>query len=108
MIVVRYAALVALVVWVGGLATLLLPGSGALEPLDAFAWTELACGAVVLVGYLLLKFIGPPPEAFFIRFSLAALMLAVAAYSAYAGASRPGSLATCAIGFVLLGWYVRE
>jgi len=108
MVVVRYAALVALVVWVGGLAALMLESSGTLAPLAAFEYTAFSCGAVVLVGYLLLKFVGPPPEAFFIRFGLAALMLAITAYMAYAGASRPASLATCALGLILLGWYVHE
>jgi len=39
------------------------------------------CGAVILLSLIVMKLLGPPPRAFPIRASIAALMLAVAVYA---------------------------
>lgn len=102
MFAVRYATLTALVVWVGGMALvglLVAPTTfGVLEAADPeggrvlagalfgellrrFHLVMYACGAVVCVGLLLMKFVGPPPRAFTLRVALAAVMLGLALYS---------------------------
>jgi hypothetical protein len=99
---VRYAALAALVLWLGGMLVLALvvapsvfraleaadPINGRVqagvafgEILRQFHLVSYVCGAIVLVGLFVLKFIGPPPRAFIPRASIAALMLASALYS---------------------------
>jgi hypothetical protein len=99
---VRYVALAALVVWLGGMlvvALVVAPSTfRALElvdPIDgrvyagvAFGETlrqfhrlSYACGAVLLVGLFIMKFIGPPPHGFVPRATLAALMLIGTLYS---------------------------
>ncbi|MCC7418441.1 MAG: hypothetical protein IT176_14990 [Acidobacteria bacterium] len=99
---VRYAALLALVVWVGGLIALGLialpstlqalravdPGSGAAlasaaagAVLERFHLVEYACGAIVLVSLFAIKFIGPAPRGFIPRIAIAFVMLVLAAVS---------------------------
>ncbi|HJZ77403.1 MAG TPA: hypothetical protein VKE51_36985 [Vicinamibacterales bacterium] len=106
MIVVRFATLVALVWWLGAMTAARFG--------DLFRRTDLvayACGAVTIVGLLMMKFIGPPPHGFVPRAALAILMLAVAIG---AGVTRAADTASAlltlniALGFVLLTWYVRE
>jgi hypothetical protein len=100
MFVVRYVALMALVLWLGVL-------------LNETAWIRpghllgIACGGAVLVSLLALKFLGPPPRAFIPRAAIVALMLAIAIYVRYSGQN---SLTTVnlALGAVLLAWYARE
>lgn len=102
MIFIRYLALLALVVWLGGMATLgllvapqtfhilqasnpvdgrMLAGAlfGAL--LRQFHLIAYACGGVLLVCLFIMKFVGPPPHAFVARVGLVTLMLALALYS---------------------------
>jgi len=106
MILVRYATLAALVIW---LAALLGERFG-----DVVRRAHLigyACGATIVLGLFVLKFMGPPPRAFVMRAGLAALMLAIALGSTLlANRDLSTMLATVNIGlgFVLLVWYVRE
>jgi hypothetical protein len=102
MFVVRYATLAALVVWLGGmvvLGALVAPSTfGVLQALDPQGGRVLAgavfgdvlrlfhllaygCGAAMLVGLFVMKFVGPPPPGFVLRAALVVAMLAVAAYS---------------------------
>jgi len=104
MAAVRYVALIALVFWTGGMA-------GALFT-DLFARTALlafACGAVVLVALVVIKFVGPPPRAFFLRAGITGAMLIVALVAVM----RPDVSALLlkanfALALLLLFWYVRE
>jgi hypothetical protein len=105
MIVVRFATLAALVLWLGAMI-------GARFG-DVVRRTELvgyACGGVVLIGLLVTKFMGPPPRDFPARAGIAAAMLAVAAGASFAAAATAAALmlVNIALGFILLTWYVRE
>jgi uncharacterized membrane protein len=102
MLVVRYLALTALVVWLGGMIALgLLVAPTTFRVLEAadpeqgrtlagavfgatlrrFHLLAYGCGAVLLVSLFLMKFVGPPPQAFLVRTSIVALMLALTLYS---------------------------
>lgn len=101
MLALRYAALLALVVWVGGLAVLgavAAPATfdvlGALgtdgraraadvfgEVLRRFHLTSYGCGAVIVASLAARAVLGPRPRRFAVRMSIAALMLAAAAWS---------------------------
>jgi uncharacterized protein DUF4149 len=102
MVIVRYVALAALVVWLGGMVVLGLlvapstfgvlqahdPAAGRVlagalfgEILRRFHLLAYACGGVILIALFVMKFIGPPPYAFPIRAGLVALMLAVDLYA---------------------------
>ncbi len=62
MILVRYATLVALVIWLGAMVDERFG--------DLFRRAHLltyACGAATVVGLFVLKFLGPPPMAFVLR-----------------------------------------
>jgi hypothetical protein len=106
MILVRYATLVALVIW---LAAMMGERFG-----DLFRRAHLigyACGATTVVGLFVLKFMGPPPMAFVMRVGLAVLMLAIALGSILLENRDLSSMLTTVnigLGFVLLIWYVRE
>ena len=106
MIVVRYATLVALVIWLGAMVD---ERYG-----DLFRRAHLltyACGVTTVVGLFVLKFLGPPPIAFFMRAAIAVLMLAIAVTAALLGPRDLSSLlmtVNIGLGFVLLIWYVRE
>jgi hypothetical protein len=98
---VRYVALAALVVWLGGmiiLGALVAPAAfdvlprlatdgrsmaGALfgEILRQFHLVAYLCGGVIFVCLFVMKFVGPPPLAFVPRAAIVATMLALAAYS---------------------------
>jgi len=98
---VRYVALVALVVWVGGLLVLGLlvapatfgvlhaaaPSGGALagavvgDVLRSFHFVAYGCGAVIIICLFAMKFVGPPPRSFPLRAFIAAAMLLTAVYS---------------------------
>jgi hypothetical protein len=106
MIVVRYWTLVALVLW---LAAMLGSRFGDLS--RVFPSLTLICGAIVVIGLLTMKFIGPPPAAFFPRLGVALAMLAVAGASEWLGTVRTVPwplLVNLVLGFVLLYWYARE
>jgi hypothetical protein len=102
MLAVRYVALAALVVWLGGMVVLglvvapstfrvlqaaapengrVLAGAVFGEVLRLFHLIAYACGAVILACFLVLKFIGPPPPAFLPRAAIVVLMLGLAIYS---------------------------
>jgi hypothetical protein len=105
MILVRYATLVALVVWLGAMVDERFG--------DLFHRAHViaaVCGAVTLVGLFVLKFMGPPPMAFVWRAGIAMLMMALALAAAFTARDASNLLLTVNIGlgFVLLVWYVRE
>lgn len=98
----RYAGLLALVVWVGGLLVLgaigapsifdvlalrqagdgrVLAGAIFGETLRRFHLLSYACGAVLLATILARAVLGPRPRRFAIRATLALAMLAATAYS---------------------------
>jgi hypothetical protein len=112
MFAIRYAALLALVVWLGGM--IMLVAGSLVGPIQAhFHLVEYACGFVVLVCLFALKFIGPPPHAFIPRVTIVVLMLIVAVASGFSFERSPqvsaGLLAVNAVlGLVLLYWYVKE
>jgi uncharacterized membrane protein len=102
MFVVRQIGLVALAVWLGGMsviAFLVAPTTfrmleaadphngrvlaGALfgEVLRGFHLLAYACGVILLLSLLVIKFVGPPPGAFKVRICLVTVMLAIALYS---------------------------
>lgn len=102
MFAVRYLALAALVVWLGGmivLALLVAPSTfRVLQAHDAATGRVLAgalfgdilrhfyvlaygCGAVIFLCLFIMKFVGPPPRAFALRAAIVAVMLALAVYA---------------------------
>jgi hypothetical protein len=104
MVVVRYVALAALVVWLGGLVDVLYG-----DLLPRWRVVAFACGGLVLTSLLAMKFVGPPPRAFVARTAIVLLMLAIVGYAAAVGTPSPLALRIAtALGFVLLFWYVRE
>ena len=106
MIVVRYTTLVALVVWLGAMMS--APFVHLVGRTDLVAY---GCGATIVVGLFVMKFMGPPPHAFVARVAIVALMLGMAFGSTQFVArdlSPMFSAANIALGFVLLFWYVRE
>jgi hypothetical protein len=103
MVAVRYAALAALVVWIGGMLTVVVG-----DALTRFS-TSLACGGVVLLSLLVLKFVGPPPRAFVPRVALVAVMIVATILAATARLAAPTAAAVnLAIAAVLLIWYLYE
>ena len=103
MIVVRYAALAALVVWLSGMLAFEF-GEALRTPSVSFG-----CGAVVFVSLVILKFVGPPPRAFFLRAAIVAAMLTVAGLAWLARV--PAAIAVpvdLALSAILLFWYVHE
>jgi hypothetical protein len=106
MIVVRYATLVALVLW---LAAMIPPQFGTLA--ERGAAVSYACGLVTIVGLFVMKFMGPPPRAFVPRAAIAGLMLLVV-FASTLHAAREFSatlmVVDIGLGLALLYWYVRE
>jgi hypothetical protein len=106
MILVRYATLVALVIWLGAMVDERFG--------DLFRRAHLvtyACGTATVVGLFVLKFLGPPPMAFVVRVSIAVLMLAIAVAAAFLAPREVSNLlmtVNIGLGFLLLIWYVRE
>ena len=105
MIVVRYATLVALVLWLGALIGARFGDLA--HRVEPFAYVY---GAAILVGLLVMKFVGPPPHGFVARVAVVALMLALVGAASVGGADTRALLTSVniALGFVLLMWYVRE
>jgi hypothetical protein len=101
MFVVRYAALLALVIWVCALLrdTDWVHGDPRL--------VALACGGVLIASLLVLKFVGPPPRSFFPRAAIVGAMLALAAARWRVSWNAIPAI-ELALGCVLLGWYARE
>lgn len=109
MILLRFAAVLALVVWVGGLVALsgvaapsafevmaarqvtdgrVLAGALFGEMLRRFTLISYAAGGLVLLTLVARRILGPRPHRFAWRAGLAALMLATTAYGSIAVASR--------------------
>jgi len=105
MIAVRYIALLALVVWLGSMIAL-----GFSSTHRGFHVVGYACGGLIVLCMLVMKFVGPPPRAFVPRVTIAAVMLAIAFYTGVRMPRGAGGLITInvALGAVLLFWYVRE
>ena len=107
MTAVRYAALAALVVWLAALASAL--AGGALRHVHL---VSAACGGVLVLSLLAMKFIGPPPRAFVPRIAIVVAMLAIMGSTILAGTASTMTTAaltaTAALGFGLLAWYARE
>ena len=105
MILVRYVTLAALVIWLGALA------GDQFGDLRRIPLIPFACGAVLVVGLFVMKFMGPPPIGFAVRAGIAVLMLAIALAAAFVAPRSASPLlmtANLGLGFVLLAWYVRE
>jgi uncharacterized membrane protein len=102
MLAVRYLALTALVVWLGGMVVVGLvvapstfrvlqaadPAMGRVmagalfgEVLRQFHLLAYACGGLLFICLLVLKFVGPPPRAFLVRLGLVTVMLALEVYA---------------------------
>ena len=102
MFAVRYVALVALVVWLGGTVVLGLlvapatfnvlqandPATGRMlagvpvgDVMHRFHLMAFGCGAVIFISLFIIKFVGPPPRAFVLRAALVFVMLALEGYS---------------------------
>jgi hypothetical protein len=105
MILVRYATLVALVLWLG-----VMVDDRFGDLLRRAHQISYGCGAATLVGLFVLKFMGPPPAAFVPRAGIAILMLALTFAAALVARDLSNLLLTVNIGLglVLLIWYVRE
>ena len=106
---VRYATLLSLAIWLGGLIAFRLLDASSSDLARHFDVVGYACGAVVLMGLLVAKFIGPPPRAFIPRMGLVLAMLAISAYASLAPqTSSLPRLLEIALGLPLLFWYVNE
>jgi uncharacterized membrane protein len=102
MFLLRYVALLALVVWVGGLVALgaiaapatfevmatrqiadgrLLAGAVFGEILRRFFWVSCTAAGVILVSLALRRILGPKPRHFGLRAAILVLMVAAAVYS---------------------------
>jgi hypothetical protein len=104
MLAVRYAALVALVVWMSGMTSVVF--GNLLRQNTVVAYT---CGAIILISLFVMKFVGPPPHGFIPRAAITVGMMILAVIAATQRALAPTILPiTLTLGFVLLFWYVRE
>src|SRR5262249_32193331 len=83
-IVVRFLALAALVVWLGAMVVDLWFGVVAVDTLRAIRLLAYASGVLILACLFVMKFVGPPPPAFVPRAAIVAAMLLVAAWPAFA------------------------
>ena len=105
---VRYVALAALVVCLGG-SVLMLAGTMVGDLSSRFQLIAAACGAIIFISLFIMKFIGPPPHSFVLR---AALAFAMTAMALYVGVLQRGSISVMvfnvALGLALLTWYARE
>jgi hypothetical protein len=69
----------------------MLAGAVVGEILRGFHLLAYACGAILLICLLIIKFMGPPPRAFKVRIGIVSVMLAIALYS---GIPLTGELAS--------------
>jgi hypothetical protein len=109
MLVLRYAALLALVVWIGGLLVLggiaapsifdviaekqlangrLLSGALFGEMLERFTLASYAAGGILMLTLLARRILGPRPHRFAWRAGIVAVMLAATAYASLVVGSR--------------------
>jgi hypothetical protein len=107
---VRFAALLALAVWTGGLAApFWLSGGRTADVAGAARTLGYVCGTIQLLALIVIKLVGPPPRHFPVRAALAALMLAiVAAGDALHVASGAPMAIDFVLALILLSWYARE
>ena len=110
MFVVRFAALVALAVWLGGMVAPIWLDGGV--PRDLTRQTRTlgyVCGGVELVSLFIMKFVGPPPRRFPLRAGTVAVMLALLVYTSavHIDAALPAAINVVLI-LILLSWYARE
>lgn len=113
MFAIRYAALLSLVVWLGGMITLALFGISSPDVLANFHLAEYICGTLLLVCLFAIKFIGPPPHGFIPRVAIVVLMLIVAVSAGLQLDKLPKvsnalRTANLGLGLALLYWYVKE
>jgi hypothetical protein len=105
MVVVRYVALVALVAWLGAMQSALVGNSTTWYIPIAYG-----CGAVLVLCLFALKFVGPPPRAFFIRLGIVMLMLLMTLLDRW-NINGPAPMllfVNMAFGLALLAWYAHE
>jgi uncharacterized membrane protein len=102
MIALRYAYVLALVVWLGGMVALgaivapatfqvlqasapetgrALAGELFGQILARFHYVAYACGAIMLISMVIIAILGPRPRAFAVRLALILTMLLIAVYS---------------------------
>ena len=106
MIIVRYATLVALVLWLGAMINARF--GNLFWRVDTIAY---GCGLATVVGLFVMKFMGPPPHAFVPRTAIVVLMLLVAFASAQPATGEFSTtlmVINIGLGLVLVYWYVRE
>jgi hypothetical protein len=106
MIVVRYATLAALVLWLGAML-----GARFGDGMRQVALLGPACGALIFVGLFAMKFMGPPPPSFVPRIAIVFVMLVIAGVSVSLVSAAAAAMllaVNIALGFVLLAWYARE
>jgi hypothetical protein len=106
MILVRYATLVALVVWLGAMMNSRF--GNLFWRVDTISY---GCGLLTVVGLFVMKFMGPPPHAFVPRAAIVVLMLAIAFVSTLPATGEFSTtlmVVNIGLGLVLLYWYVRE
>jgi hypothetical protein len=109
MLALRYAAVLAVALWVGGLVILggvaapaifdtiaargvgdgrILAGAVFGEAFRRFHWLSYGCGAVIIGSLVFRAALGPRPSAFAVRLGLAGAMTVVALYSGLVLAGR--------------------
>jgi hypothetical protein len=103
MVVVRYVALVALVVWLGAMQRVLVG-----NPTTSFIPIAYGCGAVLVLSLFALKFVGPPPRAFFIRLGIVVLMLLMTLFDRWLIPGATAAYVNTVLGLILLAWYAHE
>jgi hypothetical protein len=109
MFVVRYVALVALAIWVGGMVAPLWLGDSTARIQPLSRQLAYSCGGALLVSLFLLKFVGPPPRAFPFRAALVVIMLATVTYAHAAAVTSIVPVAlNVVVGLTLMSWYARE
>jgi hypothetical protein len=101
MLAVRYAYVLALVIWLGGMIAPLLA---------RFHYVEYGAGAVLLLTLVAMRILGPKPASFAIRALIVLVMLGIALYSGMVAAAPSNRLMTASIvgGLALLYWEARE
>jgi hypothetical protein len=116
--VVRFAALAAVVVVVGG-TSLALADVVRADAEALLQWIVTASGALAVVSLFVMKFVGPPPHSFVPRAALAfALTIAAAlttvvprlvpAVHSYLPVATTLVWVELVLGLALLTWYARE
>ena len=110
MFVVRFVALIALAIWLGGMVAPLWLTSSAPGDLSRQTRTlGYVCGGIVLVSLFMIKFLGPPPRRFPLRAGTVVLMLLVVMYADFRHVESVTPTAiNVVLALVLLSWYARE